>query len=593
MKTHLIWKHYLVLIGITLLGLFLISRNVSRITRNSYKHEKKISLEQLAKSNVSLFADPVNTGNVPVIQQLCEQFDKNTQLRLTIIDPEGTVLGDSRENPSDMENHFNRPEFQMALTKGQTGSDIRVSKTLGIEMMYVAVPIMKDGHVISVLRTSVNMSKLQSILDSILGQMIQFGVITAFVFLAAGLIFTIRFNRHMVSLCKGAERFAHGDLSHRIEVSNIPDIAEVSQSMNKMAEQLVERIQMITSQKNEQQAMLSSMVEGVVAVNKDGRILSINNAAAEMLQTSPEKAPGRTVEEVIRNKDLQFFVRTAMDSEIPVESQITLHEHSHAEQFVQAHGSALKNELNEKIGVLVVLNDVTHIRKLEQVRRDFVANVSHELKTPVTSIKGFIETLLDGAVHDPDDTRRFLTIIERQTNRLNSIIEDLLTLSRIEQHDEEEHVTLEPARIRAILVAAASLCLIQATEKSIEIEIDCDPEIIANVNASLLEQAIVNLVDNAIKYSNPGGHVRIEVKQDEQHTYVRVIDNGCGIAQEHLHRLFERFYRVDKARSRKLGGTGLGLAIVKHIAQSHKGSITVESEVGSGTTFTIQIPSSS
>jgi two-component system phosphate regulon sensor histidine kinase PhoR len=293
---------------------------------------------------------------------------------------------------------------------------------------------------------------------------------------------------------------------------------------------------------------------------------------------------------VIRNTELQDVIRKAMESDRPAEGYIVLHEGNQNERYLQTHGTALKGDKGEKIGVLIVLNDVTHIHRLEQVRRDFVANVSHELKTPVTSIKGFIETLLEGSVTKPEDTQRFLEIIARQTDRLNSIIDDLLTLSRIEQQSEHEQVIVKPEPIKPILIAAAGLCEIASEAKNIKIEIDCPDALEGLINASLLEQAVVNLVDNAIKYSNPDNDVRIEAVQNESEILIHVHDHGCGIAKEHLARLFERFYRVDKARSRKLGGTGLGLAIVKHIVQSHKGTITVDSVEGKGSTFTLHLP---
>jgi two-component system phosphate regulon sensor histidine kinase PhoR len=411
----------------------------------------------------------------------------------------------------------------------------------------------------------------------------------ALVLVILSLGFSWKISRPLEFLRLGAERFARGDLIHRLAVPASREITGLAESMNKMAAQLDERIRTIIAQKNEQQAVLSSMIEGVIAVSADGRVMSLNNAAAAILQESVENAEGRTVEEVIRNTELQQFVQRALDSEQPVESQIILHENRRSEQFLQVHGTMLADDKGRKIGVLVVMNDMTHIRRLEQVRRDFVANVSHELKTPVTSIKGFIETLLDGAMEKAEDGRRFLEIIARQTDRLNSIIDDLLTLSRVEQQSGGQMST-ESIRLKPILTAAVSLCEIKARQREMSIQIECDEALTVAANASLLEQAVVNLVDNAVKYSDPGGDVRIEGLRNENEMQIRVRDHGCGIGREHLPRLFERFYRVDKARSRKLGGTGLGLAIVKHIAQSHKGRVSVNSTLGKGSTFVIHLP---
>jgi two-component system phosphate regulon sensor histidine kinase PhoR len=239
---------------------------------------------------------------------------------------------------------------------------------------------------------------------------------------------------------------------------------------------------------------------------------------------------------------------------------------------------------------VVVLNDVTRLRKLERIRSEFVTNVSHELKTPITAIKGYVETLQDGALRDPEEAGRFLGVVARHVDRLNAIIEDLLLLARIEQQEEKAEVALAPGAIEPVLRSAAQACESPAHEKNTEIRVACEPGLEANVNASLLEQAVVNLLDNAVKYSEPGSPIDLGGAREGGEIVISVQDRGCGIAPQHLPRMFERFYRVDKARSRKAGGTGLGLSIVKHIAQAHRGSVSVESAVGKGSIFRIRLP---
>jgi two-component system, OmpR family, phosphate regulon sensor histidine kinase PhoR len=256
---------------------------------------------------------------------------------------------------------------------------------------------------------------------------------------------------------------------------------------------------------------------------------------------------------------------------------------------LRIRGTALRDGHGQGVGAVIVLNDVTRYRHLENLRRDFVANVSHELKTPIASIKGFVETLLDGALQSPDDAQRFLKIIASHAERLNNIIEDLLSLSKIEQSEEAANLPLVEVPLRPVLEAALRGCEPQASARKVSLELRCE-EILAHVNPPLMEQAIINLIDNAIKYSEPGGQVVVEAQQNASEVIVAVQDRGCGIATEHLPRLFERFYRVDRARSRKLGGTGLGLAIVKHIVQAHQGRVTVESTPGEGSTFSIHLP---
>lgn len=588
MKRRLLWQIFPAFLIITVLGLFLIFWNVSGLMKGFYYQEKRVQLETLGDLSIPSFPPLLEQAQYDAIQTLCQQMGKRTGTRFTVIDPQGKVLGDSQEQPRVMANHFDRPEFQVALT-GKTGSDIRPSETLQQEMMYVAIPIFKGDAILAVLRTSVAMTQLQATLHSVFMEVLRYGVMIALVLAVLSLALSWKISRPLELMRLGAERFARGDLTHRLAVPSSREIAGLAASMNKMAAQLDERIRTIVAQRNEQQAVLSSMIEGVLAVSANGKVMSLNNAAAAMLQETIEDAEGRTVEEVVRNTELQQFIQHALDSAEPVEGQIVLHEHSRLEQYLQVHGTLLADDQGRKIGALIVMNDVTHIRRLEQVRRDFVANVSHELKTPVTSIKGFIETLLDGAMENPEDSRRFLQIIARQTDRLNSIIDDLLILSRVEQQGEQK-VATEPVELHGVLTAAVSLCELKASQKDMSIQIDCDETLTVEANASLLEQAVVNLVDNAIKYSDAGGDVRIEALRGEHEVLIRVHDHGCGIAKEHLPRLFERFYRVDKARSRTLGGTGLGLAIVKHIAQSHKGRVSVNSTVGKGSTFTLHLP---
>jgi len=369
--------------------------------------------------------------------------------------------------------------------------------------------------------------------------------------------------------------------------TDVAEFADLAAALVRLREQLVERGLTIGRQDTQQEAVLGSMIEGVLAIDGRRRILGINRAAADLLDVEADEAAGRPMQDVIRNPDLRRFALTAIDCREPVEDDLLLR--GVRDRTIRLRGTALRDASGDG-GAVIVLNDVTEVQRLENVRRDFVANVSHELKTPVASIKGFVETLLDGALDDQGDARRFLGIISRQADRLASIIEDLLALSRIEQSETSGTLPLEPQPLAGLLVTATDDCRPRATERSIRLELACPPMLMVTVNGPLLEQAVINLVDNAIKYSEPGKTVWLSADADADGTAIRVRDEGCGIAAEHLPRLFERFYRVDKARSRNLGGTGLGLSIVKHIVQAHAGTIAVESTPGVGTTFTIRLP---
>ena len=397
-----------------------------------------------------------------------------------------------------------------------------------------------------------------------------------------------RISGPIEELKRGAERFAQGDLSGRLVIPNSEEIGRLAEAMNSMAVQLEERITTITRQRNEQEAILTSMAEGVIAVDSTDRILNINDAAAQLLGIEADGARGRGIQEVVRNSDLQRLIKETRARGSHVEGEIVLRDQG--EKFIRIHGAVLKGAEGDVIGALVVLNDMTKVRRLENIRREFVANVSHELKTPITSIKGYVETLLESETAANAETSKFLEVIARQADRLGALVHDLLNLSRIEKEAEAGEVTLAEGELRAVLEAAVQACQVRAADKGVVVTIDCPATIMARINAALLEQAVINLVDNAIKYSEAGTTVMVKGEKTEREVRISVTDQGAGIKEEHLSRIFERFYRVDKARSRDLGGTGLGLAIVKHIAIAHHGKVTVDSTFGLGSTFCVHIP---
>jgi two-component system phosphate regulon sensor histidine kinase PhoR len=383
---------------------------------------------------------------------------------------------------------------------------------------------------------------------------------------------------------------AAGEVDAPLPATDLAELGEIAAAIAGLRTQLVERGLLIGRQGTQQEAVLGSMIEGVLAIDARQRIVGINRAAADLLGVDLDDVVRRPLQEVVRNPDLRRFALTAIDCREPVEDDVVLR--GDRDRTLRLRGTALRDVSGEG-GAVIVLNDVTDVQRLESVRRDFVANVSHELKTPVASIKGFVETLLDGAADDPAANRRFLEIVARQADRLAAIIDDLLSLSRIEQSEGKGNLPLEPTRLADVIAAVIADCGPRAADRSIRLETRCAEGLVADVNPPLLEQALINLVDNAIKYSDPGAGVWIAVEQADAGLVVRVSDEGCGIEAEHLPRLFERFYRVDRARSRQLGGTGLGLAIVKHIVLAHGGTIGVESQPGVGTTFTMRLPAAS
>ncbi|NBV45642.1 MAG: PAS domain-containing protein [Planctomycetia bacterium] len=406
---------------------------------------------------------------------------------------------------------------------------------------------------------------------------------------ALGYLVAVRFSRPVEDLARAAVRLAGGAEGVTMPGAETRELADLGNAIGNLHNQLVERGLTIGRQGTQQQAVLGSMIEGVLAIDSRQRIVSINGAAADLLGLDAATVIGRPLQDTIRNADLRRFALQAIDCRGPMEDDLLLR--GPRDRTIRVRGTALR-DMSGAGGAVIVLNDVTDIQHLENVRRDFVANVSHELKTPVASIKGFVETLLDGAADDPADARRFLHIIARQADRLGSIIEDLLALSRIEQQEGTGSLPVECVPLDTVIGTVIADCLPRAADRGIDLVSESPPGLEADVNPPLLEQALINLVDNAIKFSEPGRRIWLTATGDATGGHLRldVRDEGCGIEAEHLPRLFERFYRIDKGRSRKLGGTGLGLSIVKHIAQAHGGTVAVESVPGVGSTFTLRLP---
>ncbi len=398
-----------------------------------------------------------------------------------------------------------------------------------------------------------------------------------------------KLKRGVAGLDSAIEHALTGDFAARASSGGLLEIEPTAARLNRLMEEIETKISQLEKREIEQNAVMSSLIEGIIAIDMDERIININRAAAQMFGLIDSDARGRHVQEIVRNSPMQNLISRSIAEDRAMEEEIVLHGPD-GDRFFDMYIAPLRESGGDRLGNLIVLNDVTHLRRLENVRKDFVANVSHELKTPITSIKGFIETLIDGAIDSPEDARRFLEIISRQADRLNAIIEDLLSLSRIEREAERGEISLAVDRITPVIQAAVNTCDLKAKEKNITIEFQSVGDPMAKINSALLEQALVNLIDNAIKYSDPGKSVRVNCTTEAKTLRISVIDNGCGIEKSHIPRLFERFYRVDKSRSRKGGGTGLGLAIVKHIVLAHDGRIEVESRPGEGSNFTIELP---
>lgn len=542
---------------------------------------------RLLEKQVARLMSPIECRE---IDDLCKKAGVSSDTRITVVLPDGLVIGDSEENPSHMNNHKNRPEILTALSGG-IGSSVRDSETLGIKMMYVAMPLKIKGDIRGVIRTAIPVTAINETIYRTQLKVILVGLLIALLASVISLMISRRISRPLEEMKEGADRFAIGNLSHRLHKPSTLELSSLAEAMNRMAAQLEERIATVISQRNEYEAVLSSMIEGVIAMDREEHILSINQAALDIFDIPQKEIKNKTIQEIIRNLAFHKFLAAKAALDDPQQEDFLIHQKG--DKVVNIHTVPLRNSAQERIGTLIVINDVTKIRRLENMRKDFVANVSHEIKTPLTAIKGFVETLLHDDDENPEKRGEFLEIIMRHVDRLNSLVVDLLSLSRIEQMDDNNKIEFEQRRIRNVIETAIQVVQAKADNKGIRIEVFCNEEITALMDSPLFEQALVNLIDNAIKYSPENSRVFVYAMMDNNGITLQVKDKGPGIPEEHLSRLFERFYRVDKARSRKLGGTGLGLAIVKHVIAVHGGTVSVESSPGKGSTFIINLPVSS
>lgn len=582
---RLLLQIFLSFLTITLIALFSITWYSGNLVKNFYRKEIHKNLKNVANLLTDQVLLHIQNKNYEQLAAIITRLGTTTDTRITVILSDGLVVADSEQDPQKMDNHAHRPEIVEALS-GKIGMSQRYSDTVNQNFLYVAIPLKKDDQILAILRTAFPLIAIEEALISFQRQIIVAGIFLAILSIIIGWVISRKISAPYEQITNGIERIANGELSFRLQLPN-KGMEKLVNALNTMVSQLDEKIKTIDQQSRELNAVLQSMAEGVIAVDHNKKILTMNKAAHKLLNINSEDVVGRKIKEIVQIKQLRKIITNALKTNELIEEEIII---PPDDRYAQIHGSILVNEEGKTIGALVVLNDVTRLRRLEAVRRDFVANVSHEIKTPLTSIKGFVETLRDGAMNEPETAKHFLNIISTQSNRLNMIIEDLLTLASLEENEERASIQFEVADLKGVIRSAMEICQPTANVKHITINVNCPDEVFVRMNPSLIEQAMVNLIENAVKYSPDNTQVYINCFTDEQGYTIEVKDEGIGIKSEHLPRIFERFYRVDKARSRKMGGTGLGLSIVKHIAKVHYGKVNVESTVGKGSTFRFFIP---
>ncbi|MHC4992219.1 MAG: sensor histidine kinase [Planctomycetota bacterium] len=556
-----------------------------------FHHEQaRAELERLVLHLSERYADAIRdqVGAARLQAMVVADARIHPGAHITLIESDGAVLANSQGLTAEASNQQSRPEVAAALAGG-IGSSERSSSSRSARTMFLARAIPGPGDAPMVIRVSLPLASVDNQLASLRRALIVAGVLSLLLTSTVVYFISRRVSTTVGTIADGAARFADGDLAHRVSEPSSRELARLATALNDMAQQLDEQIVQLQRQGSEQQAILQSMSNGVIALDLQQRILSMNQAAEEILSVDSSTARGRLLQAVVREPPLNRFVEHALGDPDEHTDEFALE--SDTARRIQVISEPLHRSRDEHSGLLLVLNDVTDLRRLESLRSDFASNVSHELRTPITNIKGYVETLLDGGLDEPGQAERFLRVIKENGDRLAAIIDDILALTRLEEPQARVRLERESTALHTLIQGGARQFATAAAAKDIAIECRVPSDLVASVHPQLLEQAIGNLLSNAINYSPPGTTVAIKGRAaDEDQLEIEIIDEGPGIAAEHLPRLFERFYRVDRARSRELGGTGLGLAIVKHVALVHGGRVEVESEVGRGSVFRLVLP---
>ncbi len=523
------------------------------------------------------------------LQSEIQNISRITGNRVTIIDPKGVVIADSSTKQQEigrLDNHLRRPEIDLAGTKG-IGTSVRYSTTLKGDLIYSAKQIKdSNGKVIGYIRFSSPIRHADRLINNVKHALgFAFGI-SLLVSIILAIIISYVFTQPLVKLSDTAKKIAVGQFPQRIIRKSWFEMGALETSIENMSIKLSEMFNNLSKERSSLEAVFETMSEAVFAVDTNNKIFAANLKLEQLCGVTLKDIKGKTPREVVRNNELSDLVEQVRNSGLPNESEIKFL--LPFDSVFQVYARPIQRSADNIIGVVCVLHDVTKIKKLEIYRSEFVANVSHELKTPLTSIRSYTEILLDGAINDKEHNVEFLKKINKHTLNLSSLIDDIMELSKLETG--KGIIVFEKVNIKSVIINVCDVLSDRANAKKIALNNLCTVDIFINGKEGYVYRAILNILNNAINYSQAGDSVTVLSEILKESINISIKDHGIGLSKEDMTRIFERFYRVDSARSRDLGGTGLGLSIVKHIMEFHKGSVSVQSELGKGSVFTLIFP---
>ncbi len=577
MKKNLFYKiffSYLVIICLSFFLLDILMRDEIKSVLTSQIEEELFSYSGLLK----LASPEKSSDNI-------QQIAKISDCRITLIDARGKVFADSEKDPALLENHLNRPEVQEARLKGK-GKSVRFSNSIGTNMLYVAVAVKDVDRITGYIRLARPLYAVQNVISKVYQYILLSICIVAVIALLIALFFSFRLYEPIKTMEQFTEKLRKGEPVGTIILDTADETKTLAENINYLVEELRNKIRIAHEEKSKLMTAFTSMNEGVLIINQQDSIEFISPVLSNMLAVQYGNVGGKTLMEAFRSVDLQKAFQEFKQTRSNVSREIIL---GGMEPFIMSVSISAIHDHPDEEKTMIVFHDVTRLKKLEQIKMDFVANVTHEIRTPLTAIIGYLETIKSGAINNIEETKKFIDVMLRQSERLNRLVEDLLTISNIEM--KEAVLTFEKVSLNAVINNVISLIQSKAGQKKIAVE-NHVPENLLPVKADRdkLTQIFVNLLDNAVKFTPDGGLVAIDAKEEGAFIIVSVLDTGIGVPSSEIARLGERFYRVDRSRSRELGGTGLGLSIVKHLMIAHGGRMEIESQLGKGTKVSLFFP---